>query len=139
MTKFWVGAATLLLLGIATLFLATGTTNSGVMIHDIETECRYDRDTRTQISLGQDNTLRFKGHFPENNPDADTEVKYKGGKNIVLKIDVEDTNKPESYMNDCLSAVVYDVETGALQPGMYTVEVKHDGERAEKRIIQVKE
>lgn len=138
MTRFWGAAGLLAVIGFAAIVLGAGQSNT-VTVYDLETECRYDRTTETNINLNEDNSLQFEGHFPVENSNTNLEYSYSGGGNIVLNIRSEDTAAPTSFWNDCLASAVYDVRTSQLNPGTYSVEVQSNGERLEKRIIRIKE
>jgi hypothetical protein len=138
MIRFWGAAGLLLVLGIAAILLGTGQSNA-VMVYDLETECRYDRGEETYISLNEDNSLTFKGHYPLNNINTDLDYSYSGGGNIVLNLRSQQSSVPVNFWDDCLASGVYHIQTPQLEPGTYPVEIKSDGERLEKRIIRVKE
>lgn len=135
MTKFWIGAAALILVGILTLFTATG--SSQVTINDLETECRHDRPMHN-IQLNSDNSLSFTGNFPTSNTESEIDYSYSGGNNIVLNIQSDEKSPSETFWDTCLASAVYDIDTQSLEPGRYSVEIRHDGERAVKEIIRVK-
>jgi hypothetical protein len=135
MSKFWFGAAALILIGILTLFTATA--NSQVTVNDLETECRHDRPMH-DIQLNSDNSLSFTGNFPVSNTESEVDYSYSGGNSIVLNIKADEEALPETFWDTCLGSAVYDIDTPSLEPGRYRVEIKHDGERAEKKIIRVK-
>jgi hypothetical protein len=136
MSKFWAGAGLFLLIGVVAVFAAGG--SSKVHVNDLETECRGDRASSTQISLNSDNSMSFKGYFPMENTDSDMNYKYSqsSGK-IVLNVRSQNLPTPTSFWNNCLASGVYDIDTQDLDSGRYAVTVKHNGERAEKRIIRV--
>ena len=136
MKKFWPLMAIVAFLGVATLALPNQ--QNRLMINDLETECRGDRVEMTQISLQGDNSLRFNGHFPVENTNSNLNIDYKGGVNVVLNIKSQSVPAPEFLWHDCLASGVYDLKTEPLKKGRYSVEVRHNGERVEKRIIQVK-
>lgn len=138
MTRFWGAAGLLAILGFAAIVLGAGQSNT-VKVYDLETECRYDRTTETNINLQRDNSLKFEGHFPVENANNNLDYSYSGGNNIVLNIRSQDSPAPVSFWNDCLASAVYHVETPQLNPGTYSVEVQSNGERLEKRIIRIKE
>lgn len=137
MTKFWVGVSAVFVIGLLAIFSATG--NSTVKINDLETECRGDRETSTNIALQPDNSLSLTGHFPVETTEANMNYNYNGGSNIVLNIKSQDLPSQDFLWYDCLASGVYDIETSSLNEGRYSVEVKHNGERVEKRIIRIKD
>lgn len=136
MKKFWPLMAIVGVLGVATLALPNQ--QNRLMINDLETECRGDRGEMTQISLQGDNSLRFNGYFPVENTNSNLNIDYKGGSNVVLNIKSQSVPAPEFLWHNCLASGVYDLETEPLKEGRRSVEIKHNGERVEKRIIQVK-
>ena len=136
MNKFWPLMALVGVLGVATLALPNQ--QNRLMINDLETECRGDRGEMTQISLQGDNSLRFNGYFPVENTNSNLNIDYKGGENAVLNIKSQSIPAPEFLWHNCLASGVYDLETEPLKEGRRSVEIKHNGERVEKRIIQVK-
>lgn len=138
MTRFWGVAGLLAIIGFAAIMLGAGQSNT-VTVYDLETECRYDRATETNINLNEDNSLKFEGHFPVENSNTNLDYSYSGGKSIVLNVKSQDSSAPASFWNDCLASAVYHVETSQLDPGTYSVELQSNGERLEKRIIRIKE
>lgn len=137
MNKFWVIITGFVLFGIVAAF-AAGNNNSDLTIYDIETECREDREERTTITLKDDNSLGFEGYFPVENTKSNIDINYKEGQSIVLNVKSQSLPAPDFLWNNCLASGVYDLQTEPLNEGRYSVEVKHNGERAEKRIISVK-
>ena len=135
MNRFWTGAGILLLIGLAAVFSVNG--NSNIMVHDLETECRGDRTTSTNIQLQDDNSFRFEGYFPIEDTASSVNFNYQAGKNIVLNVKSQDEPAADFLWNDCLASGVYDLETRSFEEGRYSVEVKHNGERIEKRIVQI--
>jgi hypothetical protein len=134
MTKFWIGAAALIFVGALTLMMPSG--NSSVLVNDLETECRHDRPIH-DIHLNSDDSLSFTGNFPVANTESEVSYSYSGGKSIVLNINVDEMAVPETFWDACLGSAVYDIDTQTLEPGRYSVELKHDGERVEKQVIRV--
>lgn len=137
MNKFWLMITGFVVIGTFAA-LAAGDKNSNLTIYDIETECREDRNERVDITLKQDNSLGFEGYFPVKNTKSNLDINYNGGKNIVLNIKSQSIPASDFLWNNCLASAVYDLQTEPLNEGRYSVEVKHNGERAEKRILVVK-
>lgn len=135
MTKFWFWAGAVVLIGLIAVFSATG--NTSTTVHDLETECRGDRDVSTTISLQSDNSLRFNGFFPVENTNSNMNYNYNGGNSIVLNVKSQSLPAQDFLWYDCLASGVYDIQSPELDEGRYSVEVKHNGERVEKRIIRV--
>ncbi|QGA80135.1 hypothetical protein [Candidatus Nanohalobium constans] len=137
MSRFWIGVGVVFVIGLLTIFSATGNTNA-VYVNDLETECRGDRAESTSISLQQDNSIRFEGYFPVENTNSDMSFNYNGGSSMVLNVKSQNLAAPDFLWYDCLASGVYDIETSELNEGRYSVEIKHNGERVEKRIIRIK-
>ena len=137
MTKFWIGVGAVFIIGLLAVFSATGTTGE-VHVHDLETECRGDRDTSATMSLQGDDSLRFEGYFPVENTNSDMSFGYSGGNTIVLNVRSQNLAAPDFLWSNCLASGVYDIRTSQLDEGRYSVEIKHNGERVEKRILQVR-
>ena len=137
MTKFWGVAGAVSIIGLIAVFSTLGGSNS-LQVNDLETECRYDRGEETRIQLNPDNSLSFTGHFPIQNVNTDLDYSYSGGNNIVLNVKSQDRQVPDTFWNNCLASVVYDLDTQSLEPGRYPVAVKHNGEEVEKIVVRVK-
>lgn len=136
MNKLWVALSGLFILGLFSAYTAAGN-NSNVKINDLETECREDREKSTKIELSNDNSLRFNGYFPVESTNSDLDIVYKGGNNIVLNVESEPLKADNFLWSDCLASGVYDLQTNSFEEGRYSVEVKYNGKRAEKRIIRI--
>jgi hypothetical protein len=136
MSKFWGAAGILTLIGIALILLGNQST-SGINFTDFETECRYDRGEFTDITVSPDNQrLSFEGHFPINNTKSDLKYNYRvSGDEIILNILPEQRERPGQYIHTCLGLVVYNAQTERIPDGRYRVEVQHDGERVEEKVI----
>ncbi|MFB6199825.1 MAG: hypothetical protein ABEJ83_03025 [Candidatus Nanohaloarchaea archaeon] len=131
------------LIGLAVLVLVAGigllafTGASSIDFKDLETECRYNKNPQGEFRLAEDNSLHFKGNFPVNTISSDLSFSYSKGSTITLNIKAEETEKPDSFYNNCVASVVYDAETQPLKPGRYKVQLKHDGKQVEEQIIDV--
>lgn len=138
MSKFWGAVGTLAVIGVA-LILMGNSARAGINFTDLETECRYDRGEVTDITLSPDqDRLSFEGHFPTNNTESNLKYNYRvSDGEIVLNIVPEQRNTPEQYWNKCLGLAVYKAQTAQISEGRYRVEVQHDGERVEERIIEI--
>lgn len=136
MAKFWGGVVLVFVLALA--LLAVEGSHGNIDVKDLETECRYDRGEQVNIQL-KDRQLHFDGHFPVNNPDASMSYRYReSGDRIVLNVKSSRVRPPQIFKDDCLGSGVYRAHTGELEPGKYTVIVEHNGEEAEKQIIEVR-
>ncbi|MFB6158409.1 MAG: hypothetical protein ABEJ95_01975 [Candidatus Nanohalobium sp.] len=137
MTRFWTGVGAVSVVALLAVFAAAG--GSNLEVNDLETECRGDRGVYTVIELHPDNSMSFKGYFPVENPEADLRYSYsRSADSIVLDVRSEGAVAPESFWNTCLASAVYDFDTSRLEEGRYSVEVRHNGERVEKRVITVR-
>lgn len=135
MSKFWAAASVLLLIGVGLTFLPSG---DDINFTDLETECRFDRESTTDMNL-EHGKLSFSGHFPVDSPEADLSYTYRvSGDSIDLNIKSSGAEPVTEYFNDCRAIAVYDAETGSIEPGRYMVTVSHDGERAERKVIEVR-
>lgn len=137
MSRFWTGVGALFVVAIAAIFVSGG--SSKLIVNDLETECRGDRSSYTDIQLNSDDSLSFSGYFPVENPNSDMSYRYsQSGGNIALNVRSQSLPAPGSFWDNCLASGVYDLDTRSLSEGTYSVEVKHNGEREEKRIIRVR-
>lgn len=138
MTKFWTVVTAIIVVGLATLAVASNSSQDQLDVRDLETECRYDRGEQTNIELTPDNRLKFNGQFPVENTNAELKYDYsRSGDRIVLNIESEQMETPESFVNSCLGAAVYSAETPQLEEGSYEVTVRHDGEKVERQRLRV--
>lgn len=139
MSKFWGAVGTLAVIGVA-LILMGSSARAGINFTDLETECRYDRGEMTDVTLSQEqNRISFEGYFPTNNTESDLKYNYRvSNGEIVLDIVPEQRNEPEQFWNECLGLAVYKAQTAEISEGEYRVEVRHDGERVEERIIRIR-
>ncbi len=136
MSRFWTGVGILFVVAVVAIFVASG--SSKLTVNDLETECRGYRSSHTDIKLNSDDSMSFSGYFPVENPEADMDYRYsRSGDKIVLDVRSQSLPAPESFWDNCLASGVYDLDTGSLPEETYSVEVKHNGERTEKKIIRV--
>lgn len=134
MSKFWAGVGLLLVTGLAITLIPSG---DGINFTDLETECRYDRDSVTDIGL-EHSRMSFSGHFPVESPEEDLTYRYSvSGDEINLNIRSSEAAPLTDFYDTCKAVAVYDAETERLEPGTYMVTVKHDGERADRKVITV--
>ena len=125
----------LLLTGLAITLIPSG---DGINFTDLETECRYDRGSTADIDL-EHSRMSFSGYFPVESPEEDLTYRYSvSGDEINLNIRSSDAAPLTQFYNTCKAVAVYDAETERLDPGTYMVTVKHDGERAERKVINVR-
>ena len=137
MSRFWGGVGLLAILAILAL-IGTGGATSNLKINDLETECREKRDTQAVMAVENDKSMSFKGHFPVENTNANLDFVYsQTGNTIELDVISQDVSPPPTFWNDCLASAVYDFDSKPLDPGIYEVEIKHDGERESKKIIRI--
>jgi hypothetical protein len=137
MSRFWIGVTAVFLIGLAAIFSAAGQ-ETQVTVRDLETECRYDRAEDTGIELNPDNSLSFQGYFPVENTNSNLNYRYSSGNDIVLNVRSQNLASPADFWNNCLASAVYDIDSPSLEQGTYSVTVKHNGERVEKRIISIR-
>lgn len=136
MSKFWSVATVLFVTALALMASANGP-DRGISFSDLETECRYDKDSDMNIGL-EGQKLVFNGYFPVKSTEADLNSKYSvDGDEITLNIKVSNSEEPSSFWNKCYGTAVYDAKTSKLQKGSYTVTVMHDDKVADKRVIRI--
>jgi hypothetical protein len=135
MTKFWAVVTIIIAVGLGLLLAQE---SNPVNFTDLETECQYDRGVDSNIHL-ENNRLRFYGHFPVENPEADLSYDFsQSSDHVTLNIQKSGDTPLTSFWNDCKAVAVYDgVMREKLEPGSYTVTVRHAGEEADKRIIRI--
>lgn len=138
MSKFWGAVGTLAVIGVA-LILMGNSARAGINFTDLETECRYDRGEMTDITLSpQQDRLGFEGHFPTNSTESDLSYTYSvSNGEIILNIVPEQRDAPGQYLNRCLGLAVYKAQTAEISEGRYRVEVQHNGQRVEEKIIRI--
>ncbi len=137
MSKFWTVVTILLITGLVLLAVDRAEAPE-INFSDLETECRYDTTPSTDIGLSGDQ-ITFSGRFNAPNPSDAPDYSYrKSGSNINLDITTKDSMVPDSFYNNCLASVVYEAETGSLEPGDYNVNLYHNGNLREKVVIRVK-
>jgi len=144
MSKFWTGAAALLVVGAAVTAFSLMGQNDQINFKDLETECRYDRvSPQTHVDLDDDNSLMLQGHFPEDDSDASADYSYRqNDERIVLNIKTQQTSDlPQNigFVNDCWASIVYDAETRPLDSGLYNLQVRHNGDTSHESVIKVPE
>ncbi len=137
MSKFWGVVGTLFVIGIAMILLGNQTTANGINFTDLETECRYNQQKVTDVSVNLENDrLSFEGQFPTNNTRSDLSYNYRVSQDeIILNVIPERRERPSSYVNTCLGMVYYKAQTDSIEDGRYRVEVQHDGERVEEKVM----
>lgn len=135
MGKFWTGVFLLGLTGI--VLLAMEAQAAGINFTNLETECRYDQGQNVNINL-QNDRLNFNGQFFVNNPNADLSYNYRQDGRIVLNVRASPTEEPSPFADDCRGLAVYSAHTSPLNPGIYTVIVRHNGKEAERQVISIK-
>ncbi|MFB6100205.1 MAG: hypothetical protein ABEK16_02930 [Candidatus Nanohalobium sp.] len=137
MNRFWGGVGLLVVIGALAAFTAGGQ-KSNLIVNDLETECRGDRASRATMELHTDNSMSFRGYFPVENTNSNLRYEYsKTGDSIKLNVKSQNLAAPPTFWNSCLASAVYDFDTKQLEEGRYAVTIRHNGERAEKKIIRV--
>lgn len=140
MSRFWGIVGAFFVIGIAVILLGNQTTATNeINFTDLETECRYDQQEGTDVSvnLGNDR-LGFEGQYPINSTGSDLKYNYRvSDDEIILNIISERRDKPASYVDNCLGLVKYKAQTEQIEEGRYRVEVQHEGERVEEKIISL--
>lgn len=135
MDKFWGGVAVVLAFALA--FVAVSQDQSGINFTDLETECRYDRSQDIAYTL-DDRKLQFSGQYPVKNPDSMLDHRYQvSGDTIKLEIESSQSPYPSDYWNDCKGIVVYEADSGQIDPGEYTLKIVHDGEEVKEDVIEI--
>jgi len=133
MSKFWGFVLTIIIIGILAVTVLDD--QNEITFTELETECREDRQTNHQISLTEDNTVKFEGNFELNSTKADLDYNYRrSGDRIILNIISRDSEQPEDFQRECLASGVYEAETITYQ-GQYTVVTQINGETIERRVI----
>ena len=137
MSKFWGVVGTLFVIGIAMILLGNQTTPGGINFTDLETECRYNQQEATDVSVNlENNRLSFEGQFPINNTRSDLTYDYRISQDeITLNIIPERRERPSTYVNTCLGLVYYKAQTERIDDGRYRVEIQHDGKRVEEKVM----
>lgn len=138
MNKVWIVATVAIAIGLGIVFLPTGSANSQIEFTDVETECRLGSNHETHIELRQDNTLRFEGNYPVNNPDADIKTSFKRTGNLIeLKVTNTDEERPTNFEGTCLGSVKYLGSTEPVPEGTYFLEVYHNDRQVRRSVLQV--
>ena len=119
------------------ILLGNQTTANGINFTDLETECRYNQQEGTDVSVNlENNRLSFEGQFPTNNTRSDLTYDYRVSQDeITLNIVPERRERPSTYVNTCLGMVYYEAQTERIEDGRYRVEIQHDGERVEEKVM----
>lgn len=119
------------------ILLGNQTTASGINFTDLETECRYNQQEVTDVTVNLENDrLSFEGKFPINNTRSDLKYSYKVSESeIILNIIPEKRERPSTFIHTCLGIVNYKAQTDSIEDGRYRVEIQHDGKRVEERIM----
>lgn len=147
MSKFWGAVGVIFILAVALLLLEGFSLNGGqdrpgssdINFRDLETECRLQPAEETSITLNDDNSLGFEGHFARDATTADLDHSYRTRNNeLTLNVKSDGQKENTTFEDNCLVSVKYIASTGPLQPGVYTVKVQHDGEQVERQVIEVK-
>lgn len=133
MSKFWAAVTVLFAVGLVLTFYPT---QENINFTDLETECRYDRGSSVDVGL-ENRRLTFSGYFPVKNPDSDLTYDYSQNDEVNLNIKSSDEGPVLDFYNNCKATAVYDAKSAKLEPGRYTVTVRHDGEKVDERIIRV--
>lgn len=137
MSKFWGFVALIIILGIS--LLALGDEETGIHFSDLETECRYVDHPDTRMDFTRDNTVIFRGNFPFDNVKADLGYEYaQTHDRVVLDITAENGDRPETFQDTCLGQVVYIAETDPLPEGRYLLQLYHNGEKVEEKIVRTR-
>ncbi|MFB6245376.1 MAG: hypothetical protein ABEJ03_03435 [Candidatus Nanohaloarchaea archaeon] len=135
MSKFWVAALFVLFVGLSLLLGNFGDSGS-INFSDLETECRLG-SPEAEVGLS-DSRLQFNGHFPVEDSDASVNYQYRQSSDrVVLEIRSDPTGEKIDFLDDCLASVKYRAESEPLKPGLYHVEVRHDGEKAHSSVVKV--
>lgn len=138
MTKFWPVVTILLLIGVGLVFFQTGEQDQGIDFKDLETECRYDRGSQSQIDLTTSDRFEFSGYFPANNPESVLRYNYEKTEDSVrLNVQTISLPVPSSFWGNCLASTVYKAETEPIEPGVYNVRVFHNGNKVSERVYKV--
>ncbi|PSG99418.1 MAG: hypothetical protein BRC29_04850 [Nanohaloarchaea archaeon SW_7_43_1] len=135
MTKFWAVVTVIVAAGFGLLLVRA---SNPVHFTDLETECQYERGTVSNMDV-RHNKFYFSGHFPVQNPDTDLSYSYsQSDDEVTLNIQKSDDSPISDFYNTCNAVAVYDGFTNErLEPGLYTVTVKHAGEETDKRKIRI--
>lgn len=136
MSKFWGAVAALFAIGFGLMILGNQQP-SGINFKELETECRYSQQESVDVEVGQDSRLEFEGMFPINSTESDLKYNYRvSGGEIILDVYAENLPKPDSYVNDCLGMAIYKAQTDRIPDGRYRLEIQHEGERIEEKVIR---
>lgn len=137
MSRFWGGVGILFVLGVL-VALTTGP-SSKIRVNDLETECRGERNVQANMQLRPDNSIRFTGYFPVENTNSNLDYDYsQNGDSVTLNIKSQKLQPPVSFWDNCLASAVYNIDSRQLEEGRYSVTIKHNDERVEKKVIRVK-
>lgn len=137
MTKFWTVVAVVILVGIGALAFLGNSTES-INFTDLETECRYDRESQTTVQLNQDDSLSFSGYFPAESPESEVDYRYsRNSDSVTLNVYTDRQPRPSSFVGTCLASAVYKGTTQPLEEGRYLVTVMHEGEVEEEKVIRI--
>lgn len=139
MNKFWSFAAAVLVIGAGFVAFTAFGNNQNVQINDLETECRISE--KANVDVGREgNKITFEGHYPENDSDAKLSYSYsQSDDSITLNVKSRTRSNEVNFIDGCLASVVYSAETSELEPGIYSVEVRHDGVKAAETSLRVPE
>lgn len=142
MSKFWGFVGTIVLVALTLIAFSDPVDqgmDAGITFTDLETECRNNQGQASEITLHQTrDSIKFDGQFRINNTNSDLTYDYSlEGNKIILNVIPEKLDRPESYADACLALVKYQANTADLEEGSYTIELRHDGKLANKKIIRI--
>ncbi|MFB6180621.1 MAG: hypothetical protein ABEJ93_01970 [Candidatus Nanohalobium sp.] len=139
MSKFWFSVAVVAAVGLA--MISTGfKPQKQVSFQDLETECRYSQAEEAQINKPvNEDRFTFEGGFLVNSTESDLSYSYsQKGDRIILNVEAEEKDRSETFVDTCLGYVKYKASTDKISEGTYTVEIRHQGEKAEKKIVEIR-
>ncbi len=142
MSTFWNSVAAIFIIAVVLLAADMSTdngfsTDSEIHFTDLETECRYDRRAMVEVGSEQD-SVTFQGRFHVPQPSEGIDYDYsRTGNQISLNVFTENSTSLNDYSGTCTGLAVYDGKTRSLEPGLYYVTVRHDGEKVEEVGIRI--
>lgn len=138
MNKFWLISIALLVVGAGAVLVSTlDSQQRKIEFTDLETECRVSEEANVALRLKNDRVV-FSGHYPERDSDADLSYDYRQTSDrIVLNVKSQTRDQNIYFPNDCLASVVYRAETSRIQPGLYDLVVKHNGETVTESTLRI--
>lgn len=142
MSTFWNFVAAIFIIAVV-LLAADMTTDNGfstdseIRFTDLETECRYDRRPVAEVG-SEGNSITFQGGFHVPEPSQGIDYDYsKSGNQVDLNIFTGNSTPLNDYSGTCAGLAVYDGKTRSLDPGLYYVTVRHDGEKVKEVGIRI--